>query len=140
MADVLYEVIETVGLPEGHLGPGAPDVLYVGTLVSANRLGDLLGRLIELGAIAPAPSQTLAERLLAAPQVGAAPAPLQSPEPSSVSRETMTVAELRLLAESMGVEVPARATRATILNLIEAAERALRDADGQEPPPVGSEV
>ena len=67
MSELIYEVVEHVGLPTGHLGPGMPPALYVGSRVKESRISDFISRLTNLGSIRVAQDQKGGEAILTAP-------------------------------------------------------------------------
>lgn len=69
-ADVLYQVVEHVGMPLGHFGPELPSSLFVGTLIRGSRLGEFTKRLTEMGCLVPAPDQDADETIMLGPGSG----------------------------------------------------------------------
>jgi hypothetical protein len=144
MNTILYVAIDTVGLPAGHLGAGNPDALYIGSRIRGHRIADFLPRLTEMKAIEICQDQNLPELILASPgsvgmPIAEAGSPVGASQPSggtSGGVATMTAAELRAKAESLGIAVPTRANKAEIQLLIDEhvrnAEKAANE-DDEEP-------
>lgn len=144
MNTILYEVIDSVGLPAGHLGPGNPDALYIGTKIRAHRIEEFLPRLTELKAIQICQDQDQPEVILATPGSAGVPiaeagSPVDASKPAggtSGGVATMTAAELRAKAELLGVAVPRGANKAEVQALIDEhvrnAEKAANE-DNEEP-------
>lgn len=147
MNQVLYEVKDTVGLPTGHLGAGNPDALFIGTLIKGHRIEEFLPRLTEFGAVAPAANQNQPENILSAPNASGNPvvegtseqranAATAAASGTSQGVASMTAAELRAKAEEMGIDVPARATKAEVQALIDAKVAETEGSGDEDDEPV----